>query len=91
MLAGQGQPAGRALVCGGGAGLAGLEGLERRAGLAPKPRGQGQCPPLRARLPEAYPICPLSRQISAVCQPARPQSEKEWEVLLAWTAAEELG
>ena len=91
VLAEQGQPAGGALVCGGGAGLAGLEGLEGRAGLAPKPRGQGQWPPLRARLPEAYPVCPLPRQISAVGQPARPQSEKEWELLLAWTAAEELG
>lgn len=37
----------------------GLGGLEGKVGLVPEPSGQVHGPALRARLPEAYPTCPL--------------------------------
>lgn len=51
-------------------------------GLAPEPSDQSQGPVLRARLLEAYPMCPLPRQSSVVSQPGHRE---------AWRAAEEFG
>lgn len=61
------------LLYGGGGGLGGLDGS---VGLAPEPSGQVQGPALKARLPEAYPTCPLPKQSSAVSQPGH--SQREW-------------
>lgn len=47
----------------------GLGGLEGKVGLVPESSGQVQGPALRARLPEAYPACPLPKQNSVVSQP----------------------
>lgn len=51
----------------------GVGGLGGRIGLAPEPSGQIQGPALRARLPEAYPTCPLPRQSSMISQAGHSQ------------------